>query len=934
MKRTKSKKRNMRAKRSDRSLLTAWVAAYLSLTSATALAEKAGESSTAAPVPQNATQGAATPEDGFAAYDWDGDGNISKSEWKRGPKPGTPANEITAVGDLDKKQPDPNAVPTGEGEGKANYEAQERAAELSESNPNQLGEVEVTSQKRKQSEQKVPTALTVLNGQRIIDQGIGRSAGDVLNFVPNGSAGTQFHGRPRWFIRGVGTGNQQLDLANPIGFYQDQVYMGNSTATGIPLFDLERTEVMSGPQGTLWGKNTTGGAIDVVSRKPKLTEDQEGYAKLSYGTYNDAIAEGAYGARLYDNVAVRGAFHYENQDGRFNTWNPVNNSETGQMQGGFHDAMFRVSGLAKITDDLEVLANVHYRDYYTQGGVTTTGTSMPGTAGTVLYKDPLTGYTNTPSTNSEIISAGKLLPLTNNQINQTGAMLNLTQKFDDYTLTGITGYENWKSQLYGSAPNPQSSEQVTQEIRLASPGNKDFWNWQNGVFYSYENISSNTYTGTTPCGVGLTTTQIAAQPNGLGCLSSLGQQSYSNQNFSHNDQSAAIFTSNTFNITDDILATAGFRYTYENKNVNMSRQQAVAPANGTLNYNDAATLNGVVGNGAVSSNPLFYNPNVWWQSVNPSYLPTQVVYSPAAAAANPTASNFVGQNSVSWNMITYDVTPQWNITKDAMVYFKYAKGMKSGGFNTSAAQLSVFNTLIKPETLYDYEVGAKTAWFDGRLKANTTLFYYSYLNDQVNVTAVPISTFPNNQSGYIYNVNKAHSEGAEFQVEALPIQDLHLIGNIGLLDTRFDDVGNINQNGVPLTSQILQGNQMVRSPHFNSFLQADYRLPLDIDYVHFIASGDWRYQSQQYYYVNYQFPSNPTTPYGATIQQPGYSMVNFRFTVASNDEKYSLTAYMLNALDAQYLNHSSLPAASTLNGAGLIYGQPRTVGLQLNVRYW
>jgi len=269
-----------------------------------------------------------------------------------------------------------------------------------------------------------------------------------------------------------------------------------------------------------------------------------------------------------------------------------------------------------------------------------------------------------------------------------------------------------------------------------------------------------------------------------------------------------------------------------------------------------------------------------------------------------------------------------------MVYFKYAKGMKSGGFNTSAAQLSVFNTLIKPETLYDYEVGTKTAWFDGRLKANATLFYYSYLNDQVNVTAVPISSFPNNQSGYIYNVNKAHSEGAEFQIEALPVQDLHLIGNIGLLDTRFDDVGNINQNGVPLTSQILQGNQMVRSPHFNSFLQADYRLPLDIDYVHFIASGDWRYQSQQYYYVNYQFPSNPTTPYGSTIQQPGYSMVNFRFTVASNDEKYSLTAYMLNALDAQYLNHSLLPSASTANGASLFYGQPRTVGLQLNVRYW
>ena len=221
-------------------------------------------------------------EDGFAAYDWNGDGNITREEWARGPKrtAGAAAGPVESAAETGPVTPD--------------YTAQERAAELAESNPKQLGEVTVTANKRKESAQRVPTAITVLSGRRIIDQGIGRSASEILNFVPNASAGTQFHGRPRWWIRGVGTGQQQLDLTNPVGFYQDQVYMSNSTSTGFPLFDLERVEVLRGPQGTLWGKNTTGGAIDIVSRKPSLSQNQEGYLKLGYGTFNNDIAEGAH----------------------------------------------------------------------------------------------------------------------------------------------------------------------------------------------------------------------------------------------------------------------------------------------------------------------------------------------------------------------------------------------------------------------------------------------------------------------------------------------------------------------------------------------------------------------------------------------------------------------------------------------------------------
>jgi iron complex outermembrane receptor protein len=871
-----------------------------------------------APAAQAETQSQA---DGFAAYDWDGDGNITREEWARGPKSAA-ASPAAAVPGAE------GAATTGE-PATPDYTAQERQAELAESNPKQLGEVTVTAQKRRESAQKVPTAITVLSGQRIINQGIGRSASEVLNFVPNASAGTQFHGRPRWWIRGVGTGQQQLDLTNPVGFYQDQVYMSNSTSTGFPLFDLERVEVLRGPQGTLWGKNTTGGAIDVVSRKPTLSQTQEGYIKLGYGTFNDTIAEGAYGAKLTDNVAARAAFHYQHQDGRFQTQDPVSSLLTGQRQGAYGDAMFRVSFLGKVTPDLEALFNVHYRDYYTQGAVTTLNFNAVNPTTGVIYKDPLTGFTNRPALDSSVISTARRTPITDNQIYQKGALLNLTQKFGNYALTGITGYEDWNSTTTGSAPSPQSSWQISQEFRLASP-REDKWNWITGLHYFYENIDSTTYTSTLPCGVGLTTTQIAAQFNGAGCLSSLGQQAFANNHFTHEDESIAVFTSHTVNWTDELLTTLGLRYTHESKNVTSSRRQAVAPANGTLNYNNAATAGGVVGNGAVTSNPLYYDVTNWWNSVNPVYLPAQVPLSPLTAQTSGSATSFTGYKDVSWDLWTYDVTPQWRINATDMVYFKHARGSKSGGFNTSATTLAALNAIIKPETLISYELGAKTGWFNGRLKANASLFYYDYQNDQLNITAVPSATV-NTSTGYIYNVNAAHSQGAEFEIEALPIQDLHVIGNIGLLDTRFDDVSNINQTGVPQQTQIQVGNEMVRAPHFTSFLQTDYRIPYTLPFnTHLVASGDWRFTGPQYYYVNFQ----NKTPINSGLSQGAYSIVNFRFTVASNDEKYSLIGYINNALNETYLNHTNTPAASNLNAGVQIYGQPRTLGLQLNARFW
>jgi iron complex outermembrane receptor protein len=217
------------------------------------------------------------------------------------------------------------AAPAFAGPREEDEAAKARAAEVADPDPEDdparagTNDIVVTAQRREQRLQEVPTAVTALSSELFAEGGVGRSANEVLNLVPNASAGTQQHGRPRWWIRGVGAGQQQLDLANPVGFYLDDVYISNASATGLPLFDIERVEVLRGPQGTLWGKNTTGGAINVISKRPSLTDGaDENYVKLEYGSFDNKVAEAGVGAAIVPGVlAARISARIDDREGRF-----------------------------------------------------------------------------------------------------------------------------------------------------------------------------------------------------------------------------------------------------------------------------------------------------------------------------------------------------------------------------------------------------------------------------------------------------------------------------------------------------------------------------------------------------------------------------------------------------------------------------------------
>jgi iron complex outermembrane receptor protein len=633
-----------------------------------------------------------------------------------------------------------------------------------------LDDVVVTAQRRAEPIQEVPTTVTAISGNEVQALDLGSSAANITFLVAGTSAGETAPTRPRWWIRGVGTGAQGFDVQSPVGVYFDDVYFSNVNATGQPVYDLERVEVLEGPQGTLWGKNTTGGAIDFISAKPSF--DPSGYVKVDHSSFDDQLYEGAYGGAIIDDVlAARASFHSESSPGAYL------NSYTGNTEMQFHDDAGRVQFLANFAPDWSALLNLHYRDYYENG---TDWTVIGAGPGGQYYKDTLTtpgGYTPNPS--PSVVSSNA--PNTT-QVRQDGAVLTVNGPVGRNTLTSITGYEGFQTVVFTDSDytpleiqrgwNAGHTQQISEELRLASPRD-DRWNWLAGILLFEEDINSQTVTATLPDAA------TGATPSGVN-----GRYLYSS--FLQNTKSYSGFFSNTFNFTDAFNISAGVRYTDEIKSDNLDLLNAPVVKTEPLSpYNNVAT---------------------WW-------LPSSV------NGLNSIAAQDARNN---WGAWTYDATPEYKITDHARVYAKYAHGFRAGGYNSSATSAANID-VVKPEYLTSYEVGAKSEWLNGRLTANADAFLYHYDDIQVNVVTAGISQLTNAGAG--------KANGVEFTIEALPLENLHLRLNQAWLNTKFTEytTGGISYAGnnfvrSPHLSIVLDGDYHWRLPNGNELvLASDWR---------------------------------------------------------------------------------------------------------------
>ncbi|MCF6215080.1 MAG: TonB-dependent receptor [Emcibacter sp.] len=422
-----------------------------------------------------------------------------------------------------------------------------------------LEEITVTAQKRTQNLQDVPSSVATLSGEKM---DILKSGGADIKFmsarVPSLYIETSF-GRtfPRFYIRGLGNSDFDLNASQPVSLVYDGVVLENPILKGAPIFDLERVEVLRGPQGTLFGRNTIAGIIKLESRKP--TQETEGYVRASYGRFNAVELEAAVGGALVkDKLSYRISGMYQRQD----DW--VDNTQTAQNGDleGYVEAAARLQILYTPTEETAVLLNGHIR-------------SMDGTAtvfraniierGTENLVDGFDRFSvSTDGGNRQALDAH-------------GVNMNITHDFGSMTLTSITGYEYGKvfsrgdiDGGYGAAflgagnfgpgfiPFPAESageipglDQWTQEVRLATNDHETV-NFQVGGFYFHESLTINNY---------------SYNSLGGGSVNGFAVQNQTTEAF-------ALFGNVDVNISDNFKVTAGLRYSDDKKDFTATRTQS------------------------------------------------------------------------------------------------------------------------------------------------------------------------------------------------------------------------------------------------------------------------------------------------------------------------------------------------------------------------
>jgi iron complex outermembrane receptor protein len=426
--------------------------------------------------------------------------------------------------------------------------------ETTEKKPSSLEQITVTAQKRTQSIQEVPISVATLSGEKF--ESLFSGGEDILALavrVP-GLYAESSNGRvaPRFYIRGLGNTDFDLAASQPVSIIMDEVVMENVVLKSFPLFDVQQVEVLRGPQGTLFGRNTTAGIIKFDTVKP--TQDVEGYAKAGFGSYGTMNFEGAISGGLTDELSARLSLLSQDRD------DYINNAFTGENDaiGGYDEKAYRLQLLWEPSADFSALLNVHGRDLEGTASIFRANIFDKGSnelnanydRETVYYDGDLQGdgIDNNPQ---EYDGFGTSLKLEYDMDEVTFTSISAMETADGSSLGDIDGGFNLQDGTSGPGVIPFSAvtqdrlndlEQYTQEFRLSS-NTTDAWNWQAGAFYYDASFN-------------------VTSVDGL----------YGESTVFHENQTWALFGQSSYQLNEKLNVTAGVRYTHDSKGLVVGEQ--------------------------------------------------------------------------------------------------------------------------------------------------------------------------------------------------------------------------------------------------------------------------------------------------------------------------------------------------------------------------
>lgn len=747
----------------------------------------------------------------------------------------------------------------------------------------QVQEIVVTAQRRSENIQQVPVSIQAFTAKTITDLGI-KSSADLGQVTPNvdialpAGPGNQ----PIIAIRGIGLNDYDTNNAGPNGIYVDEVYLSSPASQTFQTFDLERIEVLKGPQGTLYGRNTSGGAINFITKKPTDTPEADFHAE--YSSYNTFNFEGGAGGPIAPDLDARAAVVVNESQGY------AYNTLTHTHENGQNNAAGRLQLLWKPTDKFKLLFNVHggfvdnrpteYRHIGDLDPTTFTQCSIAATkAGNCV---DLFGYGTPKGFYDGAYNRRQHL-----KVNSFGSYLRADGTVGPVTLTSITSFEhNDKIHPEDSDASPNRlleidfgvrSNTITQELRAAGSG--DRYDWVAGLYYLHEDLHQNQpiyilldgdkFFG----GPGTCDAVFANNPPTVDDLqhplATCGERAF---DYSHQVTNAyAAFGQGDYSITDKLKLTLGGRFTSEQRSFHYV---------GLVQYQYGGMDN----------------------------------FTPSALLAD--SSQSLDKSAFSWRAAV-----DYHFTSSIHAYASVATGYKSGDFNgsflsTDPAEIALQLKPVQPETVTAYEVGIKASLFENRVILDLAAFYNDYKNMQVFVLVPPVSGGTGLPVNVLDNARKAHTEGVDAQLTLRPISGLTANFNLGLLETRLDSfVANVDPS-----QPNYSGNQLPLSPRASFAGLIDYKVPAPGGTVDLQFSAT--YKSHQFFDIS----NDPYTT------QDGYWLENARVAYGFDNGRWEVAAFVRNLANQKYF----LDEFDLTNPFGFIQGiegMPRSVGVELNFRY-
>jgi iron complex outermembrane recepter protein len=750
-----------------------------------------------------------------------------------------------------------------------------RAVDAAAQADDSLAEVIVTAERRSEKAQDVPVAITALSAADMEQRGV-RQASDIAAAVPNLTVASAYgdEAQPSFALRGVTTDDFSENQSSPIAMYVDEVYKSVGALQALQVYDLDRVEVLRGPQGTLYGKNATGGAISFYSKNPNLSQ-YDGYATLGAGNYDSRNVQAAVGGPIIDGVlGWRAAVLYEERKGWVDSIVPAV-----RPLNGVNALAGRFSLLFKPSDEFSALLKFSA----SRSGGTPYGAHA-------LNNDPnVTGF----SGNIGWFQNGAKYAI-DKDIRNDSASLKLEWEFAPHlTLTSVTGFDygRWYEKsddgglpVYLDDPNTyfSSVNSFSQEVRISSHDTGPL-NWLGGAYYGRDDVHA--------------TVQFHFFDGFPGSFAlPSGQKLYGFDEYNNFDQireTKAAFFNATFAVTPTVTFRAGVRYTKDDLSVHnfYALEGGLPAAPTTLLPDDTTTL--------------------WTQTIG-AVPPTYTQFRTGLQAQGPAHPEFSQSNS----NVSAKAGVDWKPTDGILTYFSFSQGYRGAAFNGQAYNLAEELTFAKPEKLNSYEIGVKSEWWEHRAVLNAAVFHYDYRNQQF------LDTFALSNGGgtgfHTVNAPKSRVDGAEIEFRAKATSDLSLGASIGFLQSKYIDLF--------LHGASRDGNRLIGAPDFSAGANADWRFArLAVGDLHLQLNGN--YYSKQYYdALNTERTS-----------QDGYALVNGRIAlIHSVDHQYEVAIWGKNLANKQYLVYGlpqKLPADGGLGFDYTLVGEPRTYGLEVTARF-